>query len=272
MRLLLACLLSVLPGCPNPSQESPALAVVNGKPVTQAEFDARWGELPEAQRAHYEQEGGKRRFLEDLITKELLLGEARRLGLDRSPVLRERLDRLREQMILEEVTRQALNPKVEVSAAELDAYVAAHPDAVPSEAQIRTAHILVATMAQAREVKRQLDHGADFAKLAGKFSTDRATRGQGGDLGLYRMGSAEPEVEAAILNLKPGMVSEPVKSEAGFHLFKALSRDPADQERVQAARERLRRELAAEKRLKQYEEYLAKLRAAAMVRIGEASR
>jgi len=270
--LVLVCLLWGLAGCPTPSQESPALAVVNGKPITQSEFDVRWAELPDARRAHYEREGGKRRFLDDLITRELLLQEARRLGLDRSQALRERLDRLREQMILDDLTQQVLGPGVEVSAAELDAYAAAHPEALPPETESRTAHILVDTLAQAQEAKRQLDRGGDFAKLASRFSTDKGTRALGGDLGLYRLGSAGPEVESAILNLKPGMISDPIKTDRGFHLFKLVSREGTDPEAMQAAREQLRRELSAEKRLKQYEKFLANLRAHAVIRKEDGSK
>ena len=264
--LVLACLLWGLAGCPTPSQESPALAVVNGKPITQSEFDVRWAELPDARRGHYEREGGKRRFLDDLITRELLLQEARRLGLDRSQPLRERLERLREQMILDDLTQQALGPGVDVSAAELAAYVAAHPEVLPPETESHTAHILVDTLAQAHEVKRRLDRGGDFAKLASRFSIDKGTRAQGGDLGLYRPGSADPEVESAIMNLKTGMISDPIKTAKGFHLFKLVSREGTDPEVMQAAREQLRRELSAEKRLKQYEAFLAKLRAQAAIR------
>jgi len=263
---MLAGLLWGLAGCPTTSQESPALAVVNGRPIARSEFDVRWAELPEVRRAYYEHEGGKRRFLDDLITRELLLQEARRLGLDRSQALRERLDRLREQMILDDLTQRVLGPGVEVSAAELDAYAAAHPEALPPEAEIRAAHILVDTLAQARELKRQLDRGGDFAKLAKRFSTDKGSKAQGGDLGKYRWGSAEPEVESAILNLQPDIISDPIKTDKGFHLFKLISRQGTDPQAVQAAREQLRHELAAQKRVTQYEEFLAKLRAAAVIR------
>ena len=270
--LVLVCLLWGLAGCPTPSQESPALAVVNGKSITQSEFDVRWAELPDARRAHYEREGSKRQFLDDLIVRELLLQEARRRGLDRSRALRERLDRLREQMILDDLTQQALGPGVEVSAAELAAYAAAHPEALPPETESRTAHILVDTLAQAQEVKRRLDRGVDFAKLAARFSTDKETRALGGDLGLYRPGSADPEVESAILNLKPGMISDPIKTDEGFHIFKLVSREGTDPEAMRAAREQLRRELSAEKRLQQYEEFLANLRAQAVIRKGDGSK
>ena len=88
----------------------------------------------------------------------------------------------------------------------------------------------------------------------------------GGDLGVYRPGSAAPEVEAAILSMKTGMISEPIKTESGYHLIKIISRESPEPSVVQAAREQLRRELGAEKRLKQYADFIAKLRASAAIR------
>jgi len=263
---MLAGLLWLLPGCPTPSQESPALAVVNGKPITQTEFDLLWAELPDARRTHYSQEGGKRQFLDDLITRELLLQEAKRLGLDRTPALQERLEQLKEQMILDNLTRQVLGPAIEVTDAELEAYLTAHRDFLPTEAEIRTAHIVVDNPALARQLKRQLDRGGSFAKLATRFSLDKGSRTHGGDLGVYRPGSAAPEVEAAILSMKTGMISEPIKTESGYHLIKIISRESPEPSVVQAAREQLRRELGAEKRLKQYADFIAKLRASAAIR------
>lgn len=270
--LTLVGLLWTVAGCPTPSQDSPAVAVVNGKTITRSDFETRWAELPEGRRAHYEQEGGKRRFLDDLITRELLLQEAHRRGLDRSPALRERLDRLREQMILDDVAQQALGPGAPVSPEELDAYAAAHPEALPSEIQIRMAHIVVNSLPDARELKRRLDRGEDFAKLAQQFSTDKDSRARGGELGVYRLGSEPPEVETAILGLAPGAVSQPIQTAKGFQLFKAISREGVAPEAVRAARDHLRRELSAEKRVKQYGEFLAGLRAGAVIRTEDGSR
>jgi peptidyl-prolyl cis-trans isomerase C len=87
-------------GCSPPPEEG-VLALVNGRQVTQTEFDIRWGELAEATRARYEKEGGKRLFLDELITRELLMQEARKLGLDQNDAIRDRTQRYREQLILD---------------------------------------------------------------------------------------------------------------------------------------------------------------------------
>ncbi len=257
--------------CARGSEELAALAVVNGKPITENEFEFRWSELPAATQAHYQQNGGKRKFLDELISRELLLQEAHRRGLDQTPAFRERLERTKERLVLDELLREAVKAKVRLTEDELESHYAAHPEAIPDE-EIRAAHLLVSSLAEAKYLKKQLAGGADFAKLAQRYSIDPATRGKSGDLGTYQRGSFGPDFDAALLTLKPGMVSEPVKTDAGFHLIRMTSRSPGDPQRVQAARERLRQELYAEKQQKRFEQFMSELRTAATIRVADTSR
>lgn len=267
------CAALLLSGCAQASSdESPVLAVVNGRPITQSEFDVRWAELPEARQARYQREGGKKKFLDDLIARELLLQEARRLGLDQTPDVREKTQRFQEQLALDALMREVAKNRVQVTQEELEEYYLAHSAAVFATEQIRAAQIIVPTAAQALEVKKQLEEGAEFAKLAQKVSIDQATKSRGGDLGPYRKGAAPPEIEAAILTLDPGQVSEPIKVAGGFALVKVIGRDPLDARSAHVARERLKQELYAEKRRKQYEDFLASLRSKATIRMADASR
>jgi peptidyl-prolyl cis-trans isomerase C len=258
-------------GCAPDSQEPPALAIVNGRPITQGEFEYRWSELPEATRERYESQGGKQKFLNDLISREILLQEARRLGLDHSVGLQERLERVKEQLMLDELMKDVIATTVQISDAELHAYYDAHRAALLSALQVHAAHILLPTEAQAKEVKHQLNQGYNFGRLAQRYSIDDRTKANGGEFGLYRPGMADPGVEPVLMTLKPGIVSEPVETRSGFHLVKVLSRDPDDAQHVEAVRQGLRRELLAEKRRKQFEDVLVKLRAHATVRVATAS-
>ena len=52
----------ILPGCTELPEEEPVVAMINGRAITQNEFEVRWNELSQATRARYEKEGGKRRF------------------------------------------------------------------------------------------------------------------------------------------------------------------------------------------------------------------
>ena len=257
--------------CAPGSQEPPTLAVVNGRPISQAEFDYRWSELPESTRERYQGQGGKKKFLEDLIAREILLQEARRLGLGNSLGMQERLERVREQFMLDELMKDVVAATVHISDDELRVYYEAHRAAILSALQIHGAHILLPTEAQAKEVRHQLTQGYNFGKLAQRYSTDDTTKANGGEFGVYRQGMADPGIESVLMTLKPGAVSDPIETKAGFHLVKVLSRDPDDAQHVEAVRQRLRRELFAEKRRQQYEDVLVKLRANATVRVANVS-
>lgn len=273
MGALLACFMLAFGGCAPPSQDSPVLVIVNGKPITQREFDFRWSELPESTKVHYEKEGGKRKFLDDLIGRELLMQQARKLGLDQSQAVRERAQRYKEQLILDELLQQVLKNQTEIQKEELEAYYVAHGAVLPAAERIQAAQIVTHNEFAAKDIKRMVDEGMDFAKLAQRYSTDKETRSKGGDLGLYRKGSADPQVEAVLLRLRPGAVSAPIKTESGlFYIIKLISREPGDTKAVHALRERLQQELYGEKRRKQFEEYLANLRQISTIRMADASR
>lgn len=257
-------------GCAPQPDESTTLVIVNGRPITQSEFDTRWSELPASTQERYQREGGQRKFLDDLISRELLLQEARKLGLDQTPGFRESFQRVKEQMLLDALMNGMQKTRVEISEPELQAFYASHAAMLPQALQIRAAQIVVPTAQQAKELAQQLEEGADFAELAKRFSVDQATKANGGDLGQYRKGQAPPAVEAALLTLKPGTVSQPIQTASGFYLVKVMSRQGEDKEA--AVRERLRQELIAEKRRKQFEDYLSNLRATASIRMAESSK
>jgi foldase protein PrsA len=88
------------------------------------------------------------------------------------------------------------------------------------EGQIHASHILVADEATAKEVKDKLAKGEKFEDLAKEYSTDPGSGQNGGDLGWFGKGAMVKEFEEAAFKLKEGEVSEPVKSQFGFHIIK----------------------------------------------------
>jgi peptidyl-prolyl cis-trans isomerase C len=260
-----------LAGCA-PQQEEPVLALVNGRAITQLEFDARWNELSDATRARYEKDGGKRRFLDELITRELLMQEARRQGLDQSDAIRDKAQRYKEQLILDELLKDRLKAKVELTQAELDAYYEKHAHELLAPLKVQVFQMLLPNLSAAKDLEAQINKGGDFGKFAQRYSLDTKSKAKGGDLGPYRKDLVIPEVDAVIHTLKPGMVSAPIKTDAGYYLVMIT---PLDKETIQAdlaTRERLRQELLADKRRKRFEEVIADIRTNATVRLADASR
>ena len=270
----LACLWLALglSGCPRPSQDADVLVIINGKPITLNEFNRRWASLPTSAQARYRASGGDRRLLEEMIGEELLMQEARRLGLDQSPMVRDSLERLKEKLVLDELVKHALADADLVSEEEVDAYMAAHPNDFRPPEQVRIAHIVVPTLAEAKDIKRRYEQGTDFSTLATRFSRDSTSRAHGGELGSYKTGDGPAVEESAFIHLKPGAVSDPIESETGFRLVKLLVREPTDQKKVAMIRHKLKQELRAEKRRKRFDEFTKELRARAMIRMAEASK
>ena len=79
-----------------------------------------------------------------------------------------------------------------------------------------------ASLAKANEVKAKLDAGADFAQLASEYGTD-GTKDMGGDLGFvaYNQANYDQDFLAGFKQLSEGQISDPIKSQFGYHIIKA---------------------------------------------------
>lgn len=90
---------------------------------------------------------------------------------------------------------------------------------IKPEKEVRASHILVKTEKEAKEIHAQLKKGADFAKLAKEKSTG-PSKVNGGDLNFFTQGRMVPAFDKAVFAMKKGEISEPVKTQFGWHIIK----------------------------------------------------
>jgi foldase protein PrsA len=139
--------------------------------------------------------------------------------------------------LVEQKLKEKITAKVAVSDADVKKYFDAHKDQYATKEQRAVAHILVKTKAEADKIEAQLKDGGDFAKLAKKYSTDTQSAQAGGALTDVK-GSFVPQFEAVAFKLKTGQISEPTKSQFGYHIIKALGpiqpAKPANYDQVKA--------------------------------------
>ena len=95
-------------------------------------------------------------------------------------------------------------------------------DTVP---YVNSRHILVATESEAEDVLTALENGESFAEIARAISTDSGSAVQGGELGWSAVTSYLPEFALAVADLPIGEISEPVQTEAGYHIIQVLERE-----------------------------------------------
>jgi len=89
--------------------------------------------------------------------------------------------------------------------------------------KIKCTHILVEKQSQALAVLDRLKKGEKFAELAKELSIDTGSGKRGGDLGYFGRGKMVKPFEAAAFMLSVGQVSEPIKTEFGYHIIKRLA-------------------------------------------------
>ena len=127
---------------------------------------------------------------------------------------------------------------------------------VPTSAeQAHVRHILVETEEEANKVIERLKAGEDFAELAKELSIDPGSSAKGGDLGFVPRGRFVAPIDEAVFTLPIGEVSEPIKSEYGWHVIEVLERGERE---LSPSDYRINQRLA-------YNEWLTKARAEATI-------
>jgi len=99
-------------------------------------------------------------------------------------------------------------------------------DLKPTEDEVWARHILVASEDEANKVIARLKKGEDFGKIAAEVSTDTGSATKGGDLGWFGKGAMVKEFEAAAFSLKIGEISQPIKTDYGYHIIQVLGHEP----------------------------------------------
>jgi peptidyl-prolyl cis-trans isomerase C len=131
---------------------------------------------------------------------------------------------------------------------------------IEGEQEVHARHILVETEDEAKAIEAELKKGADFAELAKKKSKDPGAS-DGGDLGFFTKDQMVPEFSAAAFSLEPGKISDPVKTQFGWHIIKVeekRNRKAPDFEQVKS-------QIETYVTRKAQAEYVAKLRETAKV-------
>jgi parvulin-like peptidyl-prolyl isomerase len=202
---------------------------VNGDPVTQAEFEAFMSAVPEQQRAAFAGPAGRRELANELVRMKALEQEAKRRGLDKDPELRSQLNLLTTQLvatkalqsIVEERSEkqiQSLYEKEKGSSLSLRHIVVAYEGGMVPPRQGKAPSGEEA-MRKAGALAQRIRGGADFAATARAESDDAESGRRGGSLGPLRAEVLPPEIAKVVTTLKPGQISDPVKTQFGIHIF-----------------------------------------------------
>lgn len=249
-----------------PAQPTPdtVLATVGGSTITEADLNYVAEDLQQ-QLQSVPQDQQRAFLLSVLIDMRLMAKAAKDAGLDKSAEYKARLTYLEDRTLRREFFSKNIASAVTEDAvkAAYDKYVAEYK---PVE-EVHARHILVATEEEAEAVKADLDAGKPFEVEAMAKTTDPSGKQNGGDLGFFQKGQMVPEFEQAAFAMQPGQVSDPVKSQFGWHIIKVEEKRMTKPEPI----EQLAQQLGQQVMFETYDAEMKKFREANVVEIPDAA-
>jgi peptidyl-prolyl cis-trans isomerase C len=236
--------------------EEDAVATVNGVPVPKSRFDL----LLTSQTSQGQQDTPA--FREDLreimITREVLVQEAKRREMDQSEEYKAQVDAMEQQLLITALFNtliQEMEPTEEAMRAQYESIKAANE--ASGQKEYLTRHILVDDPEQAQKIIDDLQGGADFAALAKEYSKDTGTKENGGELNWsVPEGYVQPFAEAIVALGKGGSTETPVKSNFGYHVIEVIDVRTKPFPPYEQVAEQLRKEMLTASR----DELITKLR------------
>ncbi len=221
---------------------------VGADKITATEFNGFIDSLPDQYKAQA-QGPMKRQVAEQIASMRLLANEARTRGLDKDKTLQNRI-RLQTENLLAGAALQELMKTAPVDDAAVTKYYTDHKGEYE---QVQARHVLIRfkgspvpvregqmdlseeeALTKAQAVRKRLAGGEDFAVVAKAESDDSGSGAAGGDLGMFKRGSMVPAFDEVAFKLPAGELSEPVKTQFGYHLIKVDKHENKKQEEVKA--------------------------------------
>ena len=217
---------------------------IGSEKITKAEFEQIFqqvvSQMPPERRGSAQDPQAKRQLAEQLAELKALAQEARRLKIDQTPEAKAQMA-MRDDQLIAGMLFQQISKETKPSPADLQAYYDGHKNEWET---VTARHILIRfkgspvglkegqkdltdeeALAKAKDLRVKIIAGGDFAALAKAESDDVGSGANGGSLGEFTHGRMVPAFDEAAFTLKVNDVSEPVKTQFGYHVIQVTKHD-----------------------------------------------
>jgi len=208
--------LALFASVPLRADDNPVLAKVNGAEIRQSDVALAEEELGPSL-AQMDPATKKENVLAFLIDMKIVAKAAEDKKIEDRPDFKARLAFARNRLLMDNLL--AAEGKAATTDEAMKKVYDEAAKQIAGEQEVHARHILVETEDEAKAIEAELKKGADFAELAKKKSKDPGAA-DGGDLGFFTKEQMVPEFSAVAFSLEPGKISDPVKSQFGWHIIK----------------------------------------------------
>ncbi len=225
---------------------SSEVARVGDQTITEQDVQNALESLPKHQQARYEGVLGRKRLLDELVNRKLIVMAAEQRDLDADPDIARRVQQFRDNLLTQAYQNYMLEGIPEPTEEELRAYYDAHHEEFKVLARVNASWIKVATRDEAQAVrKRIVDGGEHFGTVAREVSIDDCSKKDGGLLGYFnptgyvRCIGKRPEFSQMAFALEAEDVSQPFEWDDGWALIKLHEKSTERPAPFATARERI---------------------------------
>ncbi|MCM3675980.1 peptidylprolyl isomerase [Peribacillus simplex] len=170
------------------------------------------------------------------------------------------MEALKKDIVVYLQTKKLVEPRITVTDDEISTYFEDNKDTFAQAEQVEASHILVEDEKTAKKVAKEIAEGGDFAKLAAEYSTDTETADNGGSLGYFGKGDMVDEFEDVAFDLDINKVSDPVKTDYGYHIIKVTGKKEAKKANLEDNKDVIKETLLSERLQEEYPVWLAEVK------------
>lgn len=199
--------------------DNKVLVTIAGREITEKDLEAIISRYPQDKRAYFDSEMGRNQLLEQLVSFELMNKLGTEMELDKTEEYKSALEQM-ERDLLTQMTINKVLSDVTVTDADAETFYNEHEEEFKTPEMVSAKHILVDSEEKANEILAQIKAGDVTFEDAARANSTCPSKDQGGDLGTFGRGQMVPEFEDATFAMNVGDVSEPVKTQFGYHLIK----------------------------------------------------
>ncbi|HZK00847.1 MAG TPA: peptidylprolyl isomerase [Tissierellaceae bacterium] len=235
-------------------KENKVVAVVNGKEISQNDVLKFLNDLGPQVAMQFQSPDGIQRVIDEMINQELLYLDAINNGLDEDQDFIEILEETKV-AVLKSYALNKLISQEDASLEELKDFYESHKTHYNKDETLLASHILIDELDKAESIIQELNEGLSFEEAAKKYSSC-PSKDVGGNLGEFGRGQMVPEFEEAAFNMEEGSISDPVKTQFGYHIIKLAERKPEGSKTFEQVRDEVYKQVIG---LKQQNKYLDKV-------------
>lgn len=249
------------------------------KVITRQDVDARISQYPPELQEKLKDPAQRQQYMESLVQIQIAGTEARAQKLDKRKSVALRIEDAVNSILVQEYINDVVKKLKKPTDQEAEAFFTANKDSYTTPASIRAQHILIALKpdarpeevtaaeAKAKTVYDELTAGADFGKLAEKYSDDPESKAKGGDLGTFNAEQMPPEFSKPVLTMKKDELGRPFRTPYGIHIVKINDLIAARQMEFKDVKEDVATRLDNQNREKAVSEELERLKKKYKVKI-----